>query len=97
MPTTPHNEKHAITPARYRGLLTLTAPAERAALRLADWRDPLALHQRLTGIHTQEFITLRTARTERAIVARLAKLTGLDAEEIREYAREDAAMLNGRG
>lgn len=83
-----------MTPAQYRGLLTLAAPAERIALRLGDWRDPLALHQRLTGIHTHEFITLRTSETERAIVARLVVLTGMDADEIREYAREDAAMIN---
>jgi hypothetical protein len=42
----------------------------------------LALHQRLTGIHTHEFITLRTSKTERAIVARLGALTGMDADEI---------------
>jgi hypothetical protein len=83
-----------MNPAQYRGLLTLTAPAERIALWPADWHDPLALHQRLTGIHTHDFITLRTSETERAIVARLVALTGMDAEEIREYAREDAAMLN---
>jgi hypothetical protein len=83
-----------MTPAQYRELITLAAPAERIALRLGDWRDPLALHQRLTGIYTHESITLRTADTERAVVARLTALTGLDAEEIRDYAREDAAMIN---
>lgn len=83
-----------MTPAQYRGMLTLAAPAERIALRPDDWRDPLALHQRLTGIHTHEFITLRTSRTERAVVARLRALTGMDADELREYAREDAAMIN---
>lgn len=71
------------------------APRARVALRLSDWRDPVALRERLAGIHTHEFISLRTARTERAIVATLARLTGLDAETIRDYAHEDAAMIIG--
>ena len=68
-------------------------PRARGALRPPDWKDPVALRERLAGIHTQKFISLRTARTERAIVATLARLTGLDAETIRDYAREDAAMI----
>ena len=69
------------------------APRARVALQPHDWRDPVALRERLAEIHTHDFISLRTARTERAVVATLRRLTGLDAESIRAYAREDAEMI----
>jgi hypothetical protein len=40
-----------------------------------------------------DFVTPSTLRIERAIVAKLKRMTGLDAETIRAYAREDAEML----
>lgn len=68
-------------------------PHARTALRLQDWQDPVALRERLAEIHTHDFISPRTAGTERAIVATLRRLTGLDTDTIRAYAREDAEMI----
>jgi hypothetical protein len=69
------------------------APQARTTLRWEDWQDPIALRERLAEIHTHDFVTPSTLRTERAIVAKLKRMTGLDAETIRAYAREDAEMI----
>lgn len=70
-----------------------TALAGRTTLGWNDWTDPIALRERLAEIHTQDCIALSTACTERAIVATLKRMTGLDAEAIRANAREDAETI----
>lgn len=72
---------------------TINLQQPRIALRPRDWNDPIALRERLAEIHSHDFISPRTAGTERAIVAALKRLTGLNADTIRANAREDAAAI----
>jgi hypothetical protein len=68
-------------------------PRARDTLRREDWKDPVALRERLVEIHTNEFVMPDITTLEHRIVKRLKRLTGLDAETIRAYAREDAEMI----
>lgn len=55
--------------------------------------DAGELRERLAEIRSRGFLSPQMLRTERWVVGRIARLTGLTAEEIRTAADEDAQVL----
>jgi hypothetical protein len=55
--------------------------------------DAGELRERLAEIRSRGFLSPRMLRTEHRVVTRIARLTGLTAEEIRTTADKDAQVL----
>lgn len=56
----------------------------------ADWNDAGCLRERLSELRGRRYLSLRLLGVERAVVARIASLTGLSVERIRLDADRDA-------
>jgi hypothetical protein len=58
-----------------------------------NWNDAGELRERLAEVRGRGFLSPRLLSTERGIVARLVRLTGLSAEQVRATADDDAENL----